>query len=206
MKTKNKFIAMALIAIIGIALIGCSDGGSNNPPPPETFTVTYHANGGTPEPAQQTIEKGKTATEPPAMTKTNSDFDGWYKESGFTTKWNFATDTVTANIDLYAKWTPYYGTLPNTTIKIYKGDATLTDTQMTTAIADITTAINALTSEQLTIIKNNVKAIKVIGSGYVYPTFTKEADGKYVIEMKNETGPSDMFYTFTDIVDEVSGS
>jgi uncharacterized protein YlzI (FlbEa/FlbD family) len=34
----------------------------------------------------------------------------------------------------------YYGTLPNTTIKIYKGDATITDTQMTTVIARIQTS------------------------------------------------------------------
>ena len=35
---------------------------------------------------------------------------------------------------------PYYGTLPNTTIKIYKGDATITDTQMTTVLARIQTS------------------------------------------------------------------
>jgi hypothetical protein len=81
-----------------------------NGEPPETFTVTFHANGGTPEPPNQTVEKGKTASEPAAMTKANSDFEGWYKESGFTTQWIFANgggvaaDTVNADIALYAKW------------------------------------------------------------------------------------------------------
>ena len=31
-------------------------------------------------------------------------FDGWYKESGLVNPWNFATDTVTAPVTLYAKW------------------------------------------------------------------------------------------------------
>jgi uncharacterized repeat protein (TIGR02543 family) len=71
---------------------------------PETFTVTFHANGGTPEPQKQTIEKGKTVTEPQGVTKANNTLDGWYKEDSFTTKWNFTIDAVTADIDLYAKW------------------------------------------------------------------------------------------------------
>ena len=141
MKTRNQFLGMA-IAIIAIAIIGCSDGGGGNSSP-ETFTVTFNANGGTPQPPNQTIEKGKTATEPLAMTKTNNDFDGWYKESGFTTKWNFTTNSVTTNIDLHAKWTPYYGTLPNG-IKIYKGDATITDAQMTDAVNTCIAGYNAI--------------------------------------------------------------
>jgi uncharacterized repeat protein (TIGR02543 family) len=31
-------------------------------------------------------------------------FGAWYNEAAFTTQWNFASDTVTANITLYAKW------------------------------------------------------------------------------------------------------
>jgi uncharacterized repeat protein (TIGR02543 family) len=38
------------------------------------------------------------------MTKADSAFGGWYKESANTNQWNFADDTVTANITLYAKW------------------------------------------------------------------------------------------------------
>jgi len=71
----------------------------------ETFTVTFHANGGTPEPQRQTIEKGKTATEPTGVTLANNTLDGWYKEAAFTTKWNFSTGNVTADITLHAKWT-----------------------------------------------------------------------------------------------------
>ena len=44
-------------------------------------------------------------TRPGTAPAGNYTFDDWYKESSFTTKWNFATDTVTANTTLYARWT-----------------------------------------------------------------------------------------------------
>jgi uncharacterized repeat protein (TIGR02543 family) len=37
------------------------------------------------------------------MTKSGCVFTGWYKEAAFTNQWDFATDTVTADIGLYAK-------------------------------------------------------------------------------------------------------
>lgn len=73
----------------------------------EIFTVTFNANGGTPEPQSQDVEDGGKVTEPPAMTKTNCSFDGWYREDAFSNKWDFAEDAVTADITLYAKWEPY---------------------------------------------------------------------------------------------------
>jgi uncharacterized repeat protein (TIGR02543 family) len=97
---KNRhFWIIALVAIMTFAFVGC--GGDEST---ETFTVTFEANGGTPAPQKQTIEKGGKVTEPPAMTKANSTLDGWYKETAFSNKWNFATDTVTADITLYAQW------------------------------------------------------------------------------------------------------
>jgi uncharacterized repeat protein (TIGR02543 family) len=42
----------------------------------------------------------------PTPTKANYDLEGWYREAAYTHKWNFASDTVTANITLYAKWSP----------------------------------------------------------------------------------------------------
>jgi len=47
-------------------------------------------------------------TEPTAPTKTGYTFGGWYKESGCTNAWDFGSDTVTADVTLYAKWTPLY--------------------------------------------------------------------------------------------------
>ncbi|GBU28022.1 hypothetical protein R84B8_01580 [Treponema sp. R8-4-B8] len=73
---------------------------------PATYTVTFNANGGTPAPAKQTVNIGGKATEPASMTKSGNTFGGWYKEAAFTNKWNFATNTVSADITLYAQWNP----------------------------------------------------------------------------------------------------
>jgi uncharacterized repeat protein (TIGR02543 family) len=40
------------------------------------------------------------------MTRTGYRFGGWYKEAVFTNLWNFAADTVSGNIILYAQWEP----------------------------------------------------------------------------------------------------
>lgn len=37
-------------------------------------------------------------------TRTNYDFKGWFKEAGCENEWNFASDKVTSNTRLFAKW------------------------------------------------------------------------------------------------------
>jgi len=72
------------------------------------ITVTFNADGGDPAPNNQTVAPGGKVDEPSAMTKTAPKteyvFEGWYKEAGLTNKWDFATDTVTGPITLFAKW------------------------------------------------------------------------------------------------------
>lgn len=74
---------------------------------PTTCTVTFNDNGHGTAPTAQTVENGQKATEPtPAPTATGYTFGGWYKEAGCTTnKFDFNT-SITADITLYAKWTP----------------------------------------------------------------------------------------------------
>ena len=67
------------------------------------YTVTFDAQGGSPV-APLEVEHGKTIAKPADPAKGSFAFDGWYKESTCTTPWNFATDTVTADITLFAKW------------------------------------------------------------------------------------------------------
>jgi uncharacterized repeat protein (TIGR02543 family) len=69
-----------------------------------TYTVSFDTQGGTPAPAQQTVVSGDKATEPQAPAKMGHALDGWFKDAAYTTEWDFATDTVTAGITLYAKW------------------------------------------------------------------------------------------------------
>lgn len=46
-----------------------------------------------------------TITAPTAPTRTGYTFGGWYKDAEGTNAWNFASDVVTANTIVYAKWT-----------------------------------------------------------------------------------------------------
>jgi len=71
------------------------------------YTVTFDSQGGSAL-SSQMVEYGEKVTEPTDPTKEGYTFGGWYKESGCTNAWNFANDTVTANVTLYAKWTPLY--------------------------------------------------------------------------------------------------
>jgi uncharacterized repeat protein (TIGR02543 family) len=92
----------AITALAGIillfALIGCEQ-----PAATTTYTVTFDSQGGSAV-AAQTIESGKTATEPTAPTKSGFIFKGWYKEAACTNAWTFASDAVSADVTLYAKW------------------------------------------------------------------------------------------------------
>ena len=70
--------------------------------PPNSYTVTFVSDGGG-HVEDQVVASGGKATEP-SVTKTGHRLAGWYKEAAFTNQWNFATDTVTGNIILHAKW------------------------------------------------------------------------------------------------------
>ena len=68
--------------------------------PSATFTVTFNSDGGSAVGTQH-IAVGDKASEPTPPTKENHAFLGWYDGE---TPWNFATDTVTENVTLTAKW------------------------------------------------------------------------------------------------------
>ncbi|MGI5897492.1 MAG: InlB B-repeat-containing protein [Oscillospiraceae bacterium] len=73
-------------------------------PAPITYTVTFDSKGGSAV-TSQTVSAGGKATAPAEPTKTGYTFAGWFKDESFTTVWDFDTDTVTAAVMLYAKWT-----------------------------------------------------------------------------------------------------
>lgn len=56
-------------------------------------------------PVSQTVVKDGLVAEPITPQRDGYTFGGWYKEPTCTTKWNFTTDTVTTDLELYAKWT-----------------------------------------------------------------------------------------------------
>ncbi|MEA4805016.1 InlB B-repeat-containing protein [Acetobacterium wieringae] len=69
-----------------------------------TYTITFNSNGGSAV-GLKVATHDSTITAPTEPTKANAFFDAWYKDIGLTQAWNFATDKVTSNMTLYAKWT-----------------------------------------------------------------------------------------------------
>ena len=72
--------------------------------PAVTFTVTFEENGGSVVADLLLVGEGTMITAPSAPTKDGYTFEGWYKEVELTNLWVFETDTVTADITLFAKW------------------------------------------------------------------------------------------------------
>ena len=73
---------------------------------PSEYTVTFNANGHGTAPTPQTVASGQKATAPtPVPTATGYTFGGWYEESECENEFDFNT-AITADITLYAKWTP----------------------------------------------------------------------------------------------------
>lgn len=71
------------------------------------FTVSFNMNDGTGAiyRTETSVSADSIILEPTAPTRAGYTFSGWYKEAGCTNEWIFASDTVTEDTTLYAKWT-----------------------------------------------------------------------------------------------------
>ena len=98
----KRFFSLVLIFAGVFIIAGCRN------PSLRTYTVTFNTQGIGMAPTALTVAEGSklTATQTPAPTAipTNKSFDGWFKDTSCTQPWNHATDTVTKDITLYAKW------------------------------------------------------------------------------------------------------
>ena len=104
MKMRNllRSIPFLLLMMSGLSLVlNCKGPASNSTP--TFYTVNFDAQGGSTVDSL-TVEHGKTIEKPTDPVKLPLSFGGWYKEEECITPWHFATDTVTADITLYAKW------------------------------------------------------------------------------------------------------
>ncbi len=70
-----------------------------------TYTVSFNANGHGTAPEAQTVAYGAKATQPTISAVEGYTFGGWYLEAACTTLWDFAANTVTESVELFAKWT-----------------------------------------------------------------------------------------------------
>ena len=65
------------------------------------YSVSFNANGGSPNPPAQQVWRGEKVTRPDDPSSASGVFDGWYNGS---TLWNFDQDTVDYPITLTAHW------------------------------------------------------------------------------------------------------
>jgi uncharacterized repeat protein (TIGR02543 family) len=65
--------------------------------------VSFVDNGADAPVSNQVVNEGSLATQP-IVSKTGYSLVGWYTEAEFTNEFDFATETIIANITLYAKW------------------------------------------------------------------------------------------------------
>ena len=109
---KNSISVFLLVVAALVLLAGCLQKINNEKIP--AFTVTFDVQGRGKTPAALTVPKGtllNTAQTPP-LEFSGWKFGGWYKEAACSTPWNNASDKVTENTTLYAKWTQ------NTTVAV----------------------------------------------------------------------------------------
>ncbi len=67
------------------------------------IVVEFDSNGGS-EVGTVYIDKNSLLEEPENPIRIYFTFEGWFKDETFLEEWDFATDTLTENITLYAKW------------------------------------------------------------------------------------------------------
>ncbi|MCL2806176.1 MAG: InlB B-repeat-containing protein [Treponema sp.] len=104
MKNRNKKFGV-MIFLIAFSLFSSCDTSSTQP-----YKISFEANGGTPAPDYVLVWRGGKIEIPEPMIKTGYGFGGWFKEAALVNEWDFATDTVTGNITLFAKWDINYYT------------------------------------------------------------------------------------------------
>ncbi|MDR0950618.1 MAG: InlB B-repeat-containing protein, partial [Candidatus Ancillula sp.] len=72
-------------------------------PSQQKYKATFMNNGGVYVEEPNLLAGGKLS-EPTKPTREGYTFGGWFKDSGFSQAWDFANDTVSGNVILYAKW------------------------------------------------------------------------------------------------------
>ena len=91
-----EYIILALIVVLlGCVLFGAANGG---------YTVSFDSRGGTGVEPQK-LAYGDLVPEPEPPVMEGHAFLGWFTDAGCAFPWDFASDTVTGSMTLYAGWT-----------------------------------------------------------------------------------------------------
>ena len=162
--------------------------------PPAVYTVSFDSQGGSNVPDIQNVVDGTMISAPAAPTKPDYDFAGWYREAGCINEWIFASDVVTSNLTLYAKWIT--STVSVTSVSL-KGSTTLEVGQAETLSSTILPA-NA-TDKSVTWSSNNSVIVTVSATGVI----TAKAAGTAIITVTTNDGGMTATCTVT-VVEPVS--
>ena len=95
------FAILTMALVLSCAFVACDKTDTPDAPKKE-FTITFDTQGGS-EVKPITIAEGATITLPRNPTKEGYIFDGWYLSDEFIEEFN-ATQTISSNITVYAKW------------------------------------------------------------------------------------------------------
>jgi len=109
----------------------------------EILMVAFNPNGGSAV-SPKALGTGDKVTAPTGITRSGYAFDGWYKEAALTNQWNFTSDTVTANITLFAKWN--LTAAPAADYVIYNNGSVFYALKGTTPVGTPNTLENVLTA------------------------------------------------------------
>ena len=130
------YLIIASLAV-SAALTSCKDD-------EKTFTVNFNSGDGGSAVPSQTVKEGERATKPNNPARDGNTFVGWYKEAALTNEWNFATDVVSANITLYARWNAIVSAVTDLTITV-SGEYLYTGEPVKPSGANVTVKANDVT-------------------------------------------------------------
>ncbi len=102
-------------------------------------TVSFNLQGHGSAIASKTVVKGSKVTAPSDPSASGYTFGGWYKEAGCTNAWNFSSDAVSADTELFAKWTENMSTVSFVASPTGKGTFKVGGSTVTSTTAGVTT-------------------------------------------------------------------
>lgn len=95
----KKILMLITVLLMSLTIVACN----NTEMDKVNYTVTFESNGGTDVLPVMITEDNQKISEP-SVSRDGYSLEGWFKESDFTTRWNFLVDVVKSDIVLYAKW------------------------------------------------------------------------------------------------------
>jgi len=146
--------------------------------PVATYTVTFA--GDEIDIEQQSVTEGNLIIKPADPERANYDFGGWFTDNEtFLNQWNFATDVVTQDTTLYAKWEQTTGIveIESAGIKIYPNPVK----------DELRIESNGLTIKKMEILDITGKTIVNLKSGKVI-NVSALPSGIYLVKIETDNG------------------